>query len=157
MATVIDVSAGAKEGTTLLNVAVAERDGPLVASRAAAGRIVVALTRGTDVAIIAMVSAKGSPGVSTTAFACTLSWNGRTVLAECDPAGGSVLTGYLSSLEIPPIGMLPLAAAALRDQLAEMFAHQLVDLDASIPATVSSYRASTTRSRRAPSARPGTC
>ncbi|MET9300691.1 SAF domain-containing protein [Micromonospora aurantiaca] len=45
-ATVVDVRAGAKEGTTLLNVAVAERDGPLVASRAAAGRIVVALTTG---------------------------------------------------------------------------------------------------------------
>lgn len=45
-ATVVDVRAGAKEGTTLLNVAVAERDGPLVASRAAAGRIVLALTTG---------------------------------------------------------------------------------------------------------------
>ncbi|MEV4665683.1 SAF domain-containing protein [Micromonospora echinofusca] len=45
-ATVVDVRAGAKEGITLLNVAVAERDGPLVASRAAAGRIVVALTTG---------------------------------------------------------------------------------------------------------------
>ncbi|WBC08899.1 ParA family protein [Micromonospora sp. WMMA1947] len=81
-------------------------------------------------AIIAMVSAKGSPGVTTTALACTLAWSGRTVLAECDPAGGSVLSGYLSSLEIPPIGLLPLAAAALRDQLADAFAHQLVDLDA---------------------------
>ncbi|WP_433392987.1 SAF domain-containing protein [Micromonospora sp. KLBMP9576] len=45
-ATVVDVRAGTKEGTTLLNVAVAERDGPHVASRAAAGRIVVALTTG---------------------------------------------------------------------------------------------------------------
>ncbi|MGW5082034.1 SAF domain-containing protein [Micromonospora echinospora] len=45
-ATVVDVHAGIREGTTLLNVAVAERDGPLVASRAAAGRIVVALTTG---------------------------------------------------------------------------------------------------------------
>ncbi|WP_432049918.1 SAF domain-containing protein [Verrucosispora sp. NA02020] len=45
-ATVVDVRTGAKEGTTLLNVAVAERDGPLVASRAAAGRIAVALTKG---------------------------------------------------------------------------------------------------------------
>ncbi|SCF29207.1 hypothetical protein GA0074696_4145 [Micromonospora purpureochromogenes] len=77
-----------------------------------------------------MVSAKGSPGVTTTAVACTLTWGGRTVLAECDPSGGSILSGYLSSLEIPPIGLLPLAAAALRDQLADAFAHQLVDLDA---------------------------
>ncbi|MEU5872543.1 ParA family protein [Glycomyces sp. NPDC047369] len=84
-------------------------------------------------AIIAMVSAKGSPGVTTTALACTLSWQGRTVLAECDPAGGSILSGYLSRLEIPPIGLLPLAAAALRDQLADAFPHQLVDLDAKDP------------------------
>ncbi|WP_158629649.1 SAF domain-containing protein [Micromonospora arida] len=46
-ATVVDVRAGVKEGTRLLNVAVPERDGPLVASRAAAGRIVVALTTGS--------------------------------------------------------------------------------------------------------------
>ncbi|MEV4210181.1 ParA family protein [Micromonospora sp. NPDC049662] len=84
-------------------------------------------------AIIAMVSAKGSPGVTTTALACALSWHRRTVLAECDPAGGSVLSGYLSRLEIPPIGLLPLAAAALRDELADTFAHQLVDLDATNP------------------------
>ncbi|GGM23840.1 SAF domain-containing protein [Dactylosporangium sucinum] len=43
-ATVIDVRPGTREGTTLLNVAVVERDGPLVAARAAAGRIVVTLT-----------------------------------------------------------------------------------------------------------------
>lgn len=80
-----------------------------------------------------MVSAKGSPGVSTAALACTLSWNGRVLLAECDPAGGSVLTGYLSRMEIPPIGLLPLAAAALRDQLAEAWSQQLIDLDKQRP------------------------
>ncbi|MEU8088638.1 SAF domain-containing protein [Micromonospora sp. NPDC049101] len=47
MATVVDVRAGIKEGTTLLNVAVPDRDGPLIASRAAAGQIVVALTPGS--------------------------------------------------------------------------------------------------------------
>ncbi|MEU5872542.1 SAF domain-containing protein [Glycomyces sp. NPDC047369] len=46
-ATVVDVRAGAKEGTTLLNVAVPDREGPLIASRAAAGQIVVALTTGS--------------------------------------------------------------------------------------------------------------
>ncbi|MET8042542.1 SAF domain-containing protein [Micromonospora sp. NPDC005215] len=46
-ATVVDVRTGVKEGTTLLNVAVPDRDGPLIASRAAAGRIVVALTTGS--------------------------------------------------------------------------------------------------------------
>jgi hypothetical protein len=45
-ATVVDVASGVKEGDVLLNVAVPERDGPLVASRAAAGRIVVVLVPG---------------------------------------------------------------------------------------------------------------
>lgn len=43
-ATVVDVRTGVKEGSTLLNVAVLNRDGPLVAARSAQGRIVVALT-----------------------------------------------------------------------------------------------------------------
>ena len=46
-------------------------------------------------AIVALLSAKGSPGVTTTALACALSWRRRLVLAECDPAGGSILAGYL--------------------------------------------------------------
>lgn len=45
-ATVRDVSTGARSGTVLINVEVPERDGPLVAARAAAGRIVVVLTSG---------------------------------------------------------------------------------------------------------------
>ncbi len=45
-ATVVDVRAGVKEGSTLLNVAVANRDAPVVAARSAAGRIVVSLTTG---------------------------------------------------------------------------------------------------------------
>lgn len=81
-----------------------------------------------------MVSAKGSPGVSTTALACTLSWPWRTLLAECDPAGGDILAGYLGGLEIPtPIGLLPLAAAELRNQAEQAFPGQLVDLDAGNP------------------------
>lgn len=84
-------------------------------------------------AIIAMVSAKGSPGVSTAALACTLSWSRPTLLAECDPAGGDVLAGYLSGLEIPPRGLLPLAVADLRGRAHEEFPHQIVDLDADSP------------------------
>lgn len=46
-ATVVDVRPGSKDGETQLNVTVTERDGPLVASRAAEGRIVVLLTAGS--------------------------------------------------------------------------------------------------------------
>lgn len=84
-------------------------------------------------ALIAMVSAKGSPGTTTAALACTLSWFQRTVLAECDPAGGDVRAGYLGGLEIPPIGLLPLAVAELRGQTAGELPHQLVDLDSRQP------------------------
>ncbi|BCJ59197.1 ParA family protein [Micromonospora endophytica] len=82
-------------------------------------------------AIIALVSAKGSPGVTTTALACTLSWHRRLVLAECDPAGGSVLAGYLGGALDGPRGIGELAVGELRDgSLERTFWSQLVDLDA---------------------------
>ncbi len=82
-------------------------------------------------AIIALVGGKGSSGVTTTGLAFTLSWGSRVVLAECDPAGGSVQAGYLRA-ELPGgRGLLPLAIAELRsDSLADEFWGQLVDLDA---------------------------
>jgi hypothetical protein len=46
-AVVIDVNDGVKEGGTLLNVAVADRDAALVAARAAAERVVVSLSSGS--------------------------------------------------------------------------------------------------------------
>lgn len=82
-------------------------------------------------AIIALVSAKGSPGVTATALACTLSWHRRMVLAECDPAGGSILAGYLGGALDGPRGIGELAVSELRDgNLEEAFWSQLVDLDA---------------------------
>ena len=82
-------------------------------------------------AVIALCSAKGSPGVTTTALACTLSWHTRAILAECDPAGGSVLAGYLRGQLDGHRGLVPLAVAELRaDALEAEFFGQLVDLDA---------------------------
>ena len=45
-ATVVDVTPGGKDGTVVVNVSVPDSDGPLVAARAAAGRIVIVLTAG---------------------------------------------------------------------------------------------------------------
>lgn len=82
-------------------------------------------------AIIALVAGKGSPGVSTTALACALTWHHRLVLAECDPAGGSMLAGYLGGQLAGPRGLGELAVGELRDgNLEEAFWSQLVDLDA---------------------------
>ena len=81
-------------------------------------------------AVVALASAKGSPGVTTSALAFTLSWASRTLLAECDPAGGSVLAGYLQAQLPADRGLLPLAIVELRDDgLAAGFRGQLVDLD----------------------------
>jgi hypothetical protein len=82
-------------------------------------------------AVIAFVSAKGSPGATVAALACTLSWGHRLVLAECDPAGGSIMDGFLQAQLDGNRGLLPLAVAELRnDRLAAEFWGQLVDLDA---------------------------
>jgi hypothetical protein len=82
-------------------------------------------------AIVALLSAKGSPGVTTAALACTLSWRRRLVLAECDPAGGSILAGYLGGTLDGARGLGELAVAELRDgTLEQSFWTQLVDLDA---------------------------
>jgi hypothetical protein len=82
-------------------------------------------------AVVALVSAKGSPGVTTTALACALSWRRRLVLAECDPAGGSMLAGYLGGALEGPRGLGELAVAELREgRLERDFWGQLVDLDA---------------------------
>ncbi|MPZ26766.1 MAG: ParA family protein [Micromonosporaceae bacterium] len=79
--------------------------------------------------MIALVSAKGSPGVTASALAFTLTWPGRCLLAECDPAGGDVLAGYLRGGLDAQRGLAQLAVAELRGRLAEEFERQLVDLD----------------------------
>lgn len=80
-------------------------------------------------AVIAVASAKGSPGVTTAALAWTLTWGRSTVLAECDPSGGTVLAGFLRSQLPADRGLLPLAIAELRsDALAAEFPRQLIDM-----------------------------
>ena len=80
--------------------------------------------------MIALVSAKGSPGVTASALAFTLTWPGRCLLAECDPAGGDVLAGYLRGSLDAQRGLAQLAVAELRGRMRDEFGRQLVDLDA---------------------------
>ncbi|QSB15733.1 ParA family protein [Natronosporangium hydrolyticum] len=80
-------------------------------------------------AVIALVSAKGSPGVTTAALALTLIWPNRCVLAECDPAGGSVQAGYLAGSLAADRGIRELAVSELRgESLRDRWWGQLVDL-----------------------------
>jgi hypothetical protein len=79
----------------------------------------------------ALVSAGGSPGVTTTALALALTWPGAVVVAECDPAGGDVLAGLYAGHLTAPGGLLSVAVEAgsgVAAMTAEIAGH-LVPLD----------------------------
>lgn len=81
-------------------------------------------------ALFALCSARGSPGVTTAALALTLTWQGRCALAECDPAGGTTLAGYLQGALGDDRSIRELAVAELRgEDLRERWWSQLVDLE----------------------------
>jgi len=66
------------------------------------------------VTVIALASAKGSPGVTTTCLALAAVWPRPVLLAECDPAGGDIAAGYLQGQSLGAGGLLELALAARR-------------------------------------------
>ena len=81
-------------------------------------------------AILALTSVKGAPGVSTAALAMTLLWPRAALLAECDPAGGSsVLAGYLRGNVPHTRGLLPLAMAQRHDELEHALWSQTMPLN----------------------------
>ncbi|MFB7376562.1 hypothetical protein ACFC6U_01725 [Kitasatospora purpeofusca] len=65
-------------------------------------------------ALVAVASAKGAPGVSTTALAVAGVWPRHSLLAECDPQGGDLVYRHKAAdggdLD-PRMGMLSLAVA----------------------------------------------
>jgi hypothetical protein len=83
--------------------------------------------------VIALVSAGGAPGVTTTGVALTLSWPGPVLLAECDPDGGSVLPGMFGGHLPADRGLLHLALRLAEDPGSglQALADQLVPLDTS--------------------------
>lgn len=71
-------------------------------------------------ATIALISAKGAPGVTTTAVALTLTWPRHALLAECDPSSGNaVLAGYGQQLPEVSQGLIGLALAERHGQWSE--------------------------------------
>jgi hypothetical protein len=67
--------------------------------------------------ILTLSSAKGSPGVTTTALLVTLAWPRPVLLIESDPSGGSVAAGYLSG-DLPHVdtSVVELALAQRRGE-----------------------------------------
>jgi hypothetical protein len=83
------------------------------------------------VSLYALVSAGGSPGVTTSALALTLGWPSQVILAECDPSGGDILAGLFAGHLPATKGIVSLALAAGQSPDAATAAlwHQLIELD----------------------------
>jgi hypothetical protein len=76
--------------------------------------------------VCALLSAGGSPGVTTTTLALALTWPGPVLVAEADPSGGDILAGFFAGHLPRDRGLLNVAyeatsveaaAAAVGDQL----------------------------------------
>ena len=81
-------------------------------------------------AVVALTSARGAPGVTTTALAMTLVWPRPVLLVEADVAGGSaVLAGYLRGAVAHDRSLLALAMAHRHGHLDEELRRQRVALD----------------------------
>jgi len=83
--------------------------------------------------IFALVSPGGSPGVTTAALALAFTWPAPAIVAECDPAGGTVLAGALGGHLPGGPGLVEHAIEAGHNPhaAAAALAGQLVPLDAS--------------------------
>jgi len=82
--------------------------------------------------IYALVSAGGSPGVTTAAVALALAWPTPAIVAECDPSGGNILAGLLTGRIPASQGLMEYAIEAVSDGLgaARALGSQLIPLDA---------------------------
>lgn len=80
-------------------------------------------------AVVALTSARGAPGVTTTALAMAMLWPRPVVLVEADVAGSSsILAGYLRGTVPPDRGLVSLAVTHRRGVLDEKFYDQTVAL-----------------------------
>ncbi len=92
-------------------------------------------------ALICLVSASGSPGVTTTALGLALTWGRPVVLVEADPTGGSaVMAGYLRGGATPPDSLIDLALAHREGRLVPALAQARVALPGSTATLVPGIR-----------------
>ena len=80
-------------------------------------------------AIITLVSASGSPGVTTTALGLALAWPRPVLLVEADPTGGSaLLAGYWRG-QLDHVGVLDLVLAERHGVLADAVPRMQLPID----------------------------
>lgn len=80
-------------------------------------------------AVVTLVSASGSPGVSTTALGLAMSWTRPVVLVEADPTGASTyLAGYFRGSLGHTKGLIDLAMSLRQDRLAEDLPDALLEV-----------------------------
>jgi hypothetical protein len=81
--------------------------------------------------LYALVSAGGSPGVTTATVALALSWQAPVIVAECDPSGGDILAGLLSGHVPSGHGLMEYAIEAGRsgEAATASLRAQLIPLD----------------------------
>lgn len=83
-------------------------------------------------AVIALCSAAGSPGVTTTAVALAMNWPRPVLLIEADPTGASgILAGILGGQVLYETGLIELALSALdiKDALRDVVRALAPDVD----------------------------
>lgn len=78
--------------------------------------------------LITLVSAAGSPGVTTTALALALRWPRPVLLVEADPTGGSGMLAGFFRAQLDQPGMVDLVIAHRSDLLADALPKLLVPL-----------------------------
>src|SRR5664279_4468825 len=64
--------------------------------------------------LIAMVSGKAAPGVTTSTWALSMAWPGPVLVVDADPAGGDMAAGLLLGRMRAGHGVLSWSAAARR-------------------------------------------
>ena len=91
-------------------------------------------------ALIVLASARGSPGVSTTALGLTLNWHRPVLLVDADPTGSSaVFAGYFHGTQEPTGGLINLALALRDGTLGAALPRETLLLDAEAPAERSAW------------------
>ena len=80
-------------------------------------------------AVIALTSARGAPGVTTTALGLALTWPRPVVLVEADIAGSSsILAGYMRGSLRHDRGLVDLAVAVRNNELASTVTRSMFSL-----------------------------